>query len=39
MIREESFPKDGANRNVKELDLRIWETLFIDSVKILNRWD
>jgi hypothetical protein len=24
---------------VKELDLRIWETLFIESLKILNNWD
>ena len=24
---------------VKEIDLRIWETYFIDSVKVLNKWE
>ena len=38
-IKAENFPKDGPNKKVKELDLRIWETLFIESLKVLNKWD
>mmetsp|Transcript_19133 Transcript_19133/g.18269 ORF Transcript_19133/g.18269 Transcript_19133/m.18269 type:complete len:82 (-) Transcript_19133:23-268(-) len=33
------FPREGPNNSVTELDLRIWETLFIESLKILNSWD
>lgn len=39
MIHPSNFPKEGPNTKVKELDLRIWETLFIESVKILNKWE
>lgn len=33
------FPRRGPNNNVKELDLRVWETLFTESLKVLNKWD
>lgn len=38
-IKSQNFPKNGPNRNVREIDLRIWESLFIESLKILNNWD
>ena len=34
-----NFPRNGSNQKVKEVDLRIWETLFIESLKVLNKWD
>ena len=33
------FPRNGPNNLVSELDLRVWETLFIESLKILNKWE
>lgn len=38
-VASEKFPKDGPNRFVSELDLRAWEILFIESLKVLNLWD
>jgi hypothetical protein len=38
-VQLENFPKDGPNNKVSELDLCVWETLFMDSLKVLNRWD
>ncbi len=38
-VAQEHFPKDGPNNKVGELDLRVWETLFIESLKILNKWE
>lgn len=38
-VAEEQFPREGPNNKVSELDLRSWETLFIESLKVLNRWD
>ena len=32
-------PRRGPNNLVKEVDLRVWETIFTDSLKVLNRWD
>jgi hypothetical protein len=34
-----SYPRRGPNNKVKEIDLRIWETLFSDSLKVLNKWE
>ena len=33
------YPRKGPNNKVKEVDLRIWETLFSESLKVLNKWD
>jgi hypothetical protein len=33
------FPREGPNTKVSELDLRTWETLFIESLKVLNKWE
>ena len=33
------YPRKGSNNKVKETDLRIWDTLFIESLKVLNKWD
>lgn len=33
------FPREGPNNKVSELDLRVWETLFIESLKVLNKWE
>jgi hypothetical protein len=38
-VQLEHFPKEGPNNKVSELDLCVWETLFMDSLKVLNRWD
>ena len=27
------------SEKIKEIDLRIWENLFIESLKVLNKWD
>ena len=35
----EHYPREGPNTKVSELDLRAWETLFIESLKVLNQWD
>jgi FAT domain len=34
-----SYPRKGPNNKVKEIDLRIWDNLFSESLKVLNRWD
>lgn len=39
MVNSERFPKEGPNNKVNELDLRVWETLFIQSLKIFNKWE
>lgn len=31
------FPKAGGNRLISEIDLRTWENLFIQSLKILKK--
>jgi hypothetical protein len=36
LVSTEHFPREGPNTRVSELDLRAWETLFIESLKILN---
>lgn len=33
------YPRKGPNNKVKEVDLRIWETLFSESLKVLNKWE
>ena len=33
------YPRRGPNNLVKEVDLRIWETIFTESLKVLNKWD
>lgn len=33
------YPRRGPNNKVKEVDLRMWETLFSDSQKVLNKWE
>jgi hypothetical protein len=38
-VGTEHFPREGPNTKVSELDLRAWETLFIESLKVLNLWD
>lgn len=32
-----SFPKAGSNRLISELDLRTWENLYIQSLKVLKK--
>jgi hypothetical protein len=32
-------PRRGPNNLIKEIDLRVWETLFTESLKVLNKWD
>lgn len=39
LVSGRNFPKEGPNNKVSELDLRVWETLFIESLKILNKWE
>jgi hypothetical protein len=39
LVSSVNFPKEGPNNKVSELDLRVWETLFIESLKILNKWE
>jgi hypothetical protein len=39
MVSPNHFPRSGPNNKVSELDLRVWETLFIESLKILNKWE
>jgi hypothetical protein len=34
-----SYPRKGPNNYIKEIDLRVWETLFTQSLKVLNKWD
>lgn len=34
-----NYPRRGPNNNVREIDLRVWDNLFIESLKVLNRWD
>ena len=33
----QSFPKPGGNRLISEIDLRTWETLYVQSLKILKK--
>lgn len=33
------YPRQGPNNKIKEIDLRIWDTLFSESFKVLNKWD
>jgi hypothetical protein len=33
------YPRNGPNNRVKEVDLRVWETIYTDSLKVLNKWD
>lgn len=32
-----SFPKQGSNRAINQLDLRTWESLYIQSLKVLKK--
>lgn len=34
-----SYPRKGSNNNVNEIDLRVWDTLFCQSLKVLMKWD
>lgn len=34
-----NYPRKGPNNKVKEIDLRIWENLYIESLKVLGKWD
>ncbi len=33
------YPRQGPNNKAKEIDLRIWDNLFCESFKVLNKWD
>ena len=33
------FPKAGSNRKISDIDLRMWEGLFVKSLRILKRFD
>jgi hypothetical protein len=33
------FPKAGSNRKISDIDLRMWEGLYVKSLKILKRFD
>jgi len=33
------YPRRGPNNLVKEVDLRQWESLFSESLKVLNKWE
>jgi len=37
VLDQSNYPKAGSNREVSELDLRTWESLFIKSVKVLKK--
>lgn len=34
-----NFPKPGPNNKVSDIDLRVWEKLFVESVKVLSKWE
>lgn len=34
-----SYPRRGPNNRVREMDLRVWENLYIESIKVLGKWD
>ncbi len=36
-LNQQNFPKAGSNRVISELDLRTWESLYIQSLKILKK--
>lgn len=38
-VKVENFPREGPNNKVTELDLCVWETLFMESLKVLNKWE
>ena len=33
------FPKAGSNRKISDIDLRMWEGMFVKSLRILKRFD
>ena len=33
------FPKAGSNRKISDIDLRMWEGLYVKSLRILKRFD
>ena len=37
--KSRTFPKAGSNRKISDIDLKIWEGLFVKSLKILKRFD
>lgn len=38
-LNPKRFPKFGSNRNVSEIDLRNWENLYMQSLKVLKKTD
>lgn len=36
-LNQKKFPKAGSNRSISEIDLRQWENLYIQSLKILKK--
>ena len=36
-LNQKNFPKAGSNRKISELDLRTFESLYINSLKILKK--
>ena len=34
-----TFPKAGSNRKISDIDLRMWENLYVKSLRILKRFD
>ena len=39
-LKSNKFPKrSNGNEKVSELDLRMWETLYVESLRVLNKYD
>ena len=36
-LESREFPRPGGNRNISEIDLRTWESLYMTSLKILKK--
>ena len=39
LAKSSCFPKAGSNRKISDIDLRMWEGLFVKSLRILKRFD
>ena len=37
LLKQQQFPKQGSNRKISEIDLRQWETLYKQSLKVLKK--
>ena len=37
LLKQQQFPKQGSNRKISEIDLRQWETLYMQSLKVLKK--